>query len=150
MLPLFLLFVVVPITEIALFIWVGSRIGLGATIAIVILTALAGSALVARQGSGAVQQVQDAIFQARIPVRELAHGFMIAVAGVLLITPGFLTDAVGFLLLVPPVREAVRIRLGRRFRGRWVVRSGPAATDAHWSAPEPPGQDPTEPPDALP
>lgn len=144
---LFLLFVGIPIAEIALLIWVGDRIGLLATLVAIVATALVGSVLVSRQGAGAIQRVQAAFFQARFPAKELAHGVMIAVAGTLLITPGFLTDGIGFLLLIPPVREAVRSFFSRRFRGRWITSSGPRATEAEWHDAGPAAG---EPPDVLP
>ena len=140
---LLLLFIGVPVAEIALFLWVGDRIGLLATLVAIVLTAVVGSGLVARQGAGAMQQVQEAFFQARFPAKELVHGVMIAIAGTLLITPGFLTDGIGFLLLVPPVREAVRTVFSRRFGDRWVTRHSPRTTDAVWREPDPP------PPDVL-
>lgn len=141
---LFLLFVAIPVAEIALFIWVGDRIGLVATLAAIVITALVGSALVSRQGAGAMRQVQEAFFQARFPAKELAHGLMIAIAGTLLITPGFLTDGIGFLLLIPPVREVVRRFFSRRFGRNWVVGPGPRVTDAQWTEPEPPNAGPPE------
>jgi len=139
-----MLFVGIPIAEIALFIYVGGRIGLLATLVVIVMTAVVGSALVARQGAEAIAQVQTAFFQARFPTKELAHGAMIVVAGAFLVTPGFLTDALGFLLLVPPFREAARMVISRRFSGRWVVRSGPQPTDAEWHEPQHP--DPESPP----
>ena len=141
---LFMLFVGIPIAEIALFIYVGGRIGLPATLVTIVLTAVVGSALVARQGAEAIAQVQNAFFEARFPSKELAHGAMIVVAGAFLVTPGFLTDGLGFLLLVPPFREAARMAISKRFSGRWVVRSGPQRTDAEWREPPPP--DPEDPP----
>ena len=139
-----MLFVGIPIAEIALFIYVGGRIGLLTTLVIIVLTAVVGSSLVARQGAGAIAQVQAAFFEARFPAKELAHGAMIVVAGAFLVTPGFLTDGLGFLLLVPPFREAARMAIAKRFSGRWVVTSGPQPTDAEWR--EPPPADPGSPP----
>jgi UPF0716 protein FxsA len=109
--PLFLLFVAVPILEIALFIQVGGLIGLWPTLAIVVLTAFAGIALVRTQGLQALRALQTNLSQGRDPVSPIAHGALILVAGVLLLTPGFFTDAVGLALLVPPVRAAL-IRWG--------------------------------------
>lgn len=144
---LFLLFVGVPVAEIALFIYVGGRIGLLATLVVIVLTAVVGSALVARQGAGAIAQVQSAFFEARFPGKELAHGAMIVVAGAFLVTPGFLTDTLGFLLLVPSVRETARRALTNRFSDHWVVRSHPRQVDAEWA--EEAGTDP-EPPAPIP
>jgi len=115
---LLVLFIAVPVIEIALFVAIGERLGIVTTLVIVVATALIGSVLVSRQGSGALSNIQTAIARGEMPGKELAHGAMILVAAVLLITPGFLTDVVGFLLLVPAVREAIR-RIGeRRFRNR--------------------------------
>ena len=117
--PLLLIaFIVVPIVEIALFMAIGDRIGIATTLVIVVLTAVVGSSLVSRQRSGAIRNIQRSIERAEIPGRELAHGAMILVAAVLLITPGFLTDVVGFLLLVRPVREAIRLYGAKRLRNR--------------------------------
>lgn len=112
---LFVAFLVTPIVEIALFITVGDRIGLGPTLAVVILTALLGASLVSRQGHAELSALQASVAQGVVPTKELAHGAMILVAGALLLTPGFLTDAIGFSLLVPRVREVVR----RWFAGRY-------------------------------
>lgn len=110
---LFFVFVVTPITEIVLFIVVGNKIGIGATIVIVFVTAILGAALVSRQGRGQMRRVRAALAQGSFPGKELAHGAMILLAGALLLTPGFLTDTVGFLLLVRGVREVLR---------RWAIR----------------------------
>lgn len=113
---LFWLFVAVPIIEIALFIQVGGLIGLWPTLAIVILTALVGTALMRSQGAQALGEVQRSFNEMRDPTRPLAHGMMILIAGMLLLTPGFFTDTLGLLLLVPAVREAVMRHLAARVR----------------------------------
>ncbi len=84
---LFLAFVAIPIAEIALFMYVGERIGLLATLVVIVLTAVVGSGLVARQGAGAIAQVQAAFFQARFPGKELAPGAMIVVATMFAVPP---------------------------------------------------------------
>ncbi len=112
--PIFLLLVAVPIIEIALFIEVGGWLGLWPTIAIVILTAAIGTVLLRAQGLAALGELQRRLGAGEDPSTTLAHGAMILVAGVLLLTPGFFTDAVGFALLAPPVRAA-GIRLAIRF-----------------------------------
>lgn len=104
---LFLAFLLVPIIEIALFIKVGGAIGLWPTLSIVVLTAVLGTWLVRTQGRMAINQLQRSFAELDDPTEPLAHGAMILVAGVLLLTPGFFTDAVGFALLFPPVRVAV-------------------------------------------
>ncbi len=103
---IFLLLVVVPIIEIALFIQVGGWLGLWPTIGVVILTAAIGTALLRAQGLATLGELQRRLATGEDPSATLAHGAMILVAGVLLLTPGFFTDGVGFALLMPPVRAA--------------------------------------------
>jgi UPF0716 protein FxsA len=108
-----------PIVEIATFVVVGSKIGVLATIGLVILASVAGSILLRIQGFGAMQRIRTELAAGRDPGRELAHGFMIVVAGVLLLIPGFVTDVIGLLLFVPAVRD-----LAWRFiKGRITVAS---------------------------
>ncbi|TNE93282.1 MAG: FxsA family protein, partial [Rhodobacteraceae bacterium] len=102
---IFLAFVAVPLIEIGLFIQVGGLIGLWPTLGIVLLTAIVGTSLVRREGARALDDLRSSLNELRDPSRPLAHGAMILVAGVLLLTPGFFTDAVGLSLLVPPVRD---------------------------------------------
>lgn len=104
---LFLAFLLVPIIEIALFIQVGGWIGLWPTLAIVVLTAVLGTWLVRTQGLLAMGQLRRSFSELEDPTEPLAHGAMILIAGALLLTPGFFTDAIGFSLLMPPVRVAV-------------------------------------------
>lgn len=104
---LFLAFLLVPIIEIALFIQVGGLIGLWPTLAIVVLTAVLGTFLVRTQGRMALGQLQRSFAELDDPTEPLAHGAMILLSGALLLTPGFFTDAVGFVLLIPAVRVAV-------------------------------------------
>ncbi len=104
---LLLIFIAVPILEIAVFIQVGQIIGLWPTIACIILTAVAGTALLRRQGLAVLQKAQGALADNRLPVDSVLHGAFLLVSGILLLTPGFFTDAVGFALLVPPVRTLV-------------------------------------------
>lgn len=114
-----LLFVGVPLLEMALLIWVGARIGIGTTLAIVILTGIAGATLVKRQGLSVWKSAQERLASGAIPTRELAHGAMLLVAGAFLLTPGFLTDIVGFALLTPVTREWLRRRFGERISRRY-------------------------------
>ncbi|MEM8870149.1 MAG: FxsA family protein [Pseudomonadota bacterium] len=120
---LFIPFVLVPIIEIALFIQVGGAIGLWPTLGIVVLTALAGTLLMRAQGLATLARVQDSLRQGGDPTGPLVHAAMILVAGVLLLTPGFFTDACGFALLLPPVRSML-IKWGKaRFAKHIVVAS---------------------------
>lgn len=105
--PLFLLFLAVPLIEIGLFVQVGGAIGLWPTLAIVVATAFLGTWLVRQQGALAMSQLRQSFGALNDPTEPLAHGAMILFSGALLLTPGFFTDAVGFALLIPPVRSAV-------------------------------------------
>ena len=118
---LFLLFIVVPPVEIALFIFVGARIGLWPTFGIVLLTAIIGASLVSRQGRAELGRLQAEFAAGQFPAKPLVHGAMILVAGAVLITPGFLTDAVGFALLSPQIREALRRWGVRRWSNRVTI-----------------------------
>ena len=104
---LFVVFVAVPLIEIALFIQIGGWLTLWPTLAIVVATALAGTALVRRQGLRVLVQAQRALEELGDPLAPLLHGALMLFAGALLLTPGFLTDAVGFALLIPGVRTAL-------------------------------------------
>ena len=101
---LLILFIAIPVLEIALFIQVGGWLGLFPTLAIVILTALLGTYLVRTQGLATLSNLQNRFSHLQDPTEPLAHGAMILFAGALLLTPGFFTDAVGFLLLTPAFR----------------------------------------------
>ncbi len=103
---LFIAFLAVPLIEIALFVQIGGAIGLGWTLAIVVITAILGTALVRNQGALALNQVRSSFAELDDPTEPLAHGAMILFSGALLLTPGFFTDTIGFLLLVPAVRAA--------------------------------------------
>jgi len=120
LLVLGLLFVVVPIVEIYFIIQVAHVIGGWETIGLLILESLIGAWLMKRQGIGALNRITSAIEQRRAPGKELIDGFLILVAGVLMVTPGFVTDVFGFLLLIPPTRAIVRRLLTARFKqGRY-------------------------------
>jgi UPF0716 protein FxsA len=112
---LLLLFIVVPAVELALLIEVGSRIGTLATLAIIAATGVLGAALARQQGLRTLRAIQDELGRGELPASSLVDGVIILVAGALLITPGILTDAVGFLCLVPRLRDAAKRMLQRRF-----------------------------------
>ncbi|MCB2097772.1 MAG: FxsA family protein [Parvularculaceae bacterium] len=101
---LFILFVGVPILEIAAFIKIGGWIGLLPTLLGCVVTAVIGAFLVRLQGFEVIRRAQTSLARSELPVDQLAHGVFILIAGVLLMTPGYVTDAMGFLLLVPPLR----------------------------------------------
>lgn len=105
--PLFLLFLAIPLIEIALFIQIGGAIGLGWTLLTVIITAVIGAAMVRSQGARAMNNLRQSFSELNDPTEPLVHGAMILFSGALLLTPGFFTDAVGFALLVPGIRTAL-------------------------------------------
>ncbi|WP_413204532.1 FxsA family protein [Rhodospirillum sp. A1_3_36] len=113
---LLLLFIGIPILEIAVFIRVGDLIGLWPTIATVLLTAMAGTALLRHQGLATLAKARANLDAGALPVKEIFDGACLLVAGVLLLTPGFVTDAMGLLLLMPPVRTALRGFLSTRVK----------------------------------
>lgn len=115
-----LLFLCLPIAEIAVFIKAGEIIGIGWTIAIIVLTALIGTALLRRQGLKVLSQTQQKLDRGELPVGELFDGFCLLVAGALLLTPGFITDIIGLALFVPPLR----MLLGTVILSRFVKHPG--------------------------
>ena len=121
--PIFLLLVAVPMVEIALFIQVGGLIGLWPTIGIVIVTAAIGTVLLRTQGMATLRELQRRLAEGEDPGAALAHGALILLAGVVLLTPGFFTDAVGLALLAPPVRAAVIGFLRSRVKGFFAAGS---------------------------
>lgn len=102
---LFFIFVAVPIIEIALFIQLGGFLGLWPTLAIVILTAFIGSRLLRSEGARVMQDIGRAFERAQDPSEPMAHGAMVLIAGLLLLTPGFFTDTLGLLLMIPAFRK---------------------------------------------
>ncbi len=117
---LVVVFIVVPIVELAVIIQVGQALGVLPTIALLIGVSFAGAWLVKREGLGVWRRFRQQLDRGVVPARELADGVMILFAGALLCTPGFVTDVLGLLLLMPPVRAAIRAttvaRLTRRIR----------------------------------
>jgi UPF0716 protein FxsA len=113
---LLLAFIAVPLIEIGLFIRVGDYIGLWPTLIIVLLTAVVGTSLVRSQGIQALAKLQNSFLTMQNPVEPLAHGAMILFAGALLLTPGFFTDFVGILLLVPQFRSFAMRQLKSRMK----------------------------------
>jgi UPF0716 protein FxsA len=119
---LFLLFIVVPFAELYVILQVGHAIGIGPTIVLLIGMSILGAALVKREGLGVMRRAQARIEQGAAPGRELVDGVIILFAGALLLTPGFLSDVVGVLLLLPPVRAGLRASVIRWLRKRVVYR----------------------------
>ena len=128
---LFAAFLAVPLIEIALFIQVGGLIGLWPTLLIVILTAIIGANLVRSQGAREMNRLRQSFSALSDPSEPLAHGAMILFSGALLLTPGFFTDAVGFALLVPKVREIVFAELRKRVTVQRFDMGGPKQSQPH-------------------
>ena len=121
LLPLVLLFIAVPIAELFVIIQVGQAIGVWWTIGILIADSILGSVLMRSQGRTAWRRFNEAIRAGRVPAREVVDGTLVIFGGALLLTPGFLTDVLGLVLLIPPTRAIVRAILLRRFTHRLVV-----------------------------
>ncbi|MEO1479605.1 MAG: FxsA family protein [Bacteroidota bacterium] len=113
---LLLLFLIVPIVELFLLVWLGDRIGLGPTLLLIVVTALFGSFLAQREGLAAWRRFQARVAEGGLPGKELSDGLIILVSGALLLTPGVLTDVVGFLGLLPPTRALIRRSVAGRFK----------------------------------
>ncbi len=121
---LFVLFIVVPIIELVVIIQVGQAIGALNTIAVLVLVGVVGAWLAKREGIAVYKRFRRQVEAGVVPGKEIADGFMIMLAGALLLTPGFVTDILGVLLLVPPVRAAIRAsalhRITRRVHYRRI------------------------------
>jgi len=126
---LFLAFLVLPFVELFVILQVGHAIGALNTIALLVLVSAIGAWLVKREGLAVLRRAQDRVQSGAVPGKELVDGVLILFAGALLLTPGFLTDVVGVLLLLPPVRAVVRgaatRQLRRRTLGSRTVRTRP-------------------------
>lgn len=114
---LLILFIAVPVIEIGLFIQVGGVLGLWPTLALVLITAFVGASLVRSQGLHTLMTVQQRIQRGEMPAQQIVEGVMLAVAGVLLLTPGFMTDVMGMLVLLP----APRAMLAKYLMSKMVV-----------------------------
>ncbi len=128
LIPLALL--ALPLVEIGVFIWVGGEIGVWPTLGLVVASILLGSVLLKRQTLSTLRAAQTEARAGRLPEREIVHRAMIALAGILLILPGFVTDVVGLLLFLPPVRDLV----WRRLRSRIVVVGPNGRRDAPYAS----------------
>lgn len=124
---LFAVFIVVPLLEIFAFIQVGSAIGALPTLGLIVLTAIVGALLVRRQGLKVVLDARESLARDELPLAAAVQGGLLLFAGLLLLTPGFVTDSVGFLLLVPAVRSLVAVRILRWLEAKTKIRARSAA-----------------------
>ena len=115
---LFILFVVVPILELMVIIQVGQSVGAWNTVILLVVDSLVGAWLVKHQGIGLLKKSQDRLRKGELPSDEIFSGVTVLFAGALMLTPGFLTDLVGLLFLVPPIRALVLMIVRRKFRSR--------------------------------
>lgn len=123
-----ILIMIVPIAEIATFVWVGSRIGIGLTLLLVVLGVVVGLWLVRRQGFATAGQVQAMIARGESPAQGMLEGMALLVAGLLFVLPGFVTDIAAVLLLIPPLRRwLIRLYLKRAGVDTTVTRQSPGA-----------------------
>jgi UPF0716 protein FxsA len=118
---LVVLFVLVPIVELAVIIQVGQALGVLETLLLMVVVSVAGAWLVKREGIGVWRRAQRQLDAGAVPGRELVDGTLIMLAGVLLLTPGFVSDCLGILLLLPPVRAGLRRLVIGRMRKRVVA-----------------------------
>ncbi|MEW5800862.1 MAG: FxsA family protein [bacterium] len=116
---LLILFIGIPLLELALLIKVGALIGTLNTILLILITGVVGAALAQQQGLGVITRIREELIQGRVPSDELLNGICVLIGGFLLLTPGLLTDAMGFALLIPPVRELIKKYLRYRFKRKW-------------------------------
>lgn len=121
-LTLVLVFIVAPLIELAVFIQVTQWIGLLNALAFLLLVSLGGVLIVRHQGLGVIRRVRDQVRAGNLPAADLVDGLLIFIAGVLLILPGFVSDFLGLLLLLPPTRTLVRRRLQKRYSVRIAAR----------------------------
>jgi UPF0716 protein FxsA len=120
LLPLVLLFIAVPLAELAVIIQVGQAIGVWWTIGLLLADSLLGAWLMRHQGRAAWRRFNETTRAGRVPAREVLDGALVIFGGALLLTPGFITDIFGLILLVPPTRVLVRAVLARRLAHRMV------------------------------
>ncbi len=118
---LIILFIVVPILELYVIIQVGQWIGVVPTLLLLLADAVLGSLLLKHQGRGAWRRFDEALAARRFPGKEVADGLLIVIGGTLLLSPGFITDVFGLLLLIPPTRAIARRVLKRLTIGRFMV-----------------------------
>ena len=115
---IFLLFIFIPIIEIAIFISIGSNIGILNTVAIILITALVGIFLVRRQGMSLLFNAQKNMSQGIMPTEEIKGGIFLLISGLLLITPGFFTDFIGFAVFLKPVQNFISFKAKNYFNSR--------------------------------
>lgn len=153
-------FIGLPLIEIAVFIAVGERVGLWPTLGLVILTAVVGTTLLRSQGLSTLMRAQAATRRGELPLTELFEGLYLVIAGLLLLTPGFVTDALGLTLFIPWFRQWLGYRLFRSLQAHGHIHTagfgtggpdpdghGPVIDGDYQEVPGPPERKADEPPD---
>ena len=130
-LRLLLLFTIVPLTELYLLVKLGTLVGVAPTVALVVFTGVLGAWLARVQGLSVLQRLGEDLTEGRLPTDALIDGLLILIAGAVLLTPGLLTDAIGFFLLVPQGRAVVRKVVAARFASRFKP-ADPDVIDVEW------------------
>ena len=125
LLKLFLAFTIIPIIEIYLLIEIGSMFGALTAVTLVILTGFLGAFLARMQGLQTLYRIQESLREGRMPSGELLDALLIVIAGLVLLTPGFLTDSAGFLLLIPATRNSIKYWLRRQIELRYMSNNRP-------------------------
>ena len=144
MAKLLLLFILVPATELALLIEIGSRIGTMNTLLLIVMTGVLGASLASRQGLEVLRQIQAETAAGRMPGSAIVDGVIILLAGIVLMTPGILTDILGFLCLVPATRALIKARLRKTLER--AAREGRAHVVVDIQTPDPYGAGPSNKP----
>lgn len=122
LLRLFALFALLPLVELALLIRLGAWLGTWPTIGLVLVTGFVGAALARSQGGRVLRAIRAELAAGRMPAQHLLDGLLVLIGGILLLTPGLITDVMGTLLMLPPTRRRFRIAVQRRLEG--MIRSG--------------------------
>jgi UPF0716 protein FxsA len=120
LLKLFLAFTIIPVVEIYLLIQIGSAFGVFTSIALVVFTGFLGAYLARIQGLQTLFRIQESLKEGHMPSGELLDALLIGVAGLVLLTPGFLTDTVGFALLIPSTRNAIKAWLQSKIKTQYM------------------------------
>ena len=128
---LLLLFIAVPLLEIYFLIQIGTQIGAWPTIALVLFTAFLGAGMLRAQGIATLVRIREALDRGELPAQSLVEGLLLLISGALLLTPGFFTDGLGFICLMPPVRRALAKTLLRGVFAVRVHKAGERQTGGH-------------------
>lgn len=129
---LLLLFITVPVVELYVLIQVGSVIGVVPTITLVIFTAVMGAALIRWQGLQTLLRVREKLDRRELPAQDMLEGLILMLAGIMLLTPGFITDCLGFLCLIPPLRSRLAAMLLARLSTRQAHDGGPVIVEGEY------------------